>query len=105
MQLVSERAFLEWAEVHGHYYGTNKAWVEQKLSEGWAVMLEIDVQGALQVMQRKIDQTSIFVTPSDREVAHERLRSRGTDSKEEIERRIGRGGLTQEEEDTLWECL
>jgi len=87
-QLVSEGAFLEWAEVHGHYYGTRKAWVEEKLGEGWIVMLEIDVQGALQVMQRKIDQTSVFVTPSDREVAHERLRARGTETVEDIERRI-----------------
>jgi guanylate kinase len=87
-QLVSEGAFLEWAEVHGHLYGTRKDWVEAKLAEGWIVMLEIDVQGALQIMQRKIDQTSVFVTPSDRKVAHERLISRGTESKEDIERRI-----------------
>jgi len=87
-QLVSEGAFLEWAEVHGHYYGTRKTWVEEKLNEGWIVLLEIDVQGALQVMQRMIDQTSVFVTPSDRKVAHERLRARGTETKEDIERRI-----------------
>ncbi len=87
-RLVSEGAFLEWAEVHGHYYGTRKDWVEEKLGEGWIVLLEIDVQGALQVMQRMIDQTSVFITPLDRKVAHERLRARGTDSKEEIERRI-----------------
>jgi len=87
-QLVSEGAFLEWAEVHSNFYGTRKAWVEEKLSEGWIVVLEIDVQGALQVMQRKIDFTSVFITPSSREVAHERLRARGTDADEDIERRI-----------------
>ena len=86
--LVSAGAFLEWAEVHGNYYGTRKDWVQEKLGEGWIVILEIDVQGALQVMQRKIDFASIFVTPSDRRVAHERLRGRGTESEEEIERRI-----------------
>ena len=85
---VSAGAFLEWAEVHGNYYGTRKDWVEEKLNEGWIVLLEIDVQGALQVMQRKIDFASVFVTPSDRKVAHERLRERGTESEEEIERRI-----------------
>jgi len=87
-QMVSEGAFLEWAEVHGHLYGTRRAWVEEKLMEGWVVMLEIDVQGGLQIMERKIDQTSVFVTPSKREVAHERLRRRKTESKEDIERRI-----------------
>jgi guanylate kinase len=87
-RLVSEGAFLEWAEVHSHYYGTSKAWVEDKLREGWIVILEIDVQGALQVMERLGDVTSVFVTPSDRKVAHERLRRRGTDEKEDIERRI-----------------
>jgi guanylate kinase len=87
-QLVSEGAFLEWAEVHGHHYGTRKAWVEEYLSKGWIVMLEIDVQGALQVMQRRIDYTSVFITPSDRRVSHERLRARGTESDEDIERRI-----------------
>jgi guanylate kinase len=87
-QLVSEGAFLEWAEVHGNFYGTRKAWVEEKVREGWIVILEIDVQGALQVMGRKVDNASVFVTPSDRKVAHERLRARGTESPEEIERRI-----------------
>jgi guanylate kinase len=87
-ELVSAGAFLEWAEVHGNYYGTRKDWVEEKLNAGWILLLEIDVQGALQVMQRKIDFTSVFVTPSDRKVAHQRLRERGTESPEEIERRI-----------------
>jgi len=87
-QLVSEGAFLEWAEVHNHYYGTQKAWVEEKLAEGWIVLLEIDVQGALQVMSRALDVVSVFVTPPDRKTAHERLKSRGTDSEEEIARRI-----------------
>jgi guanylate kinase len=87
-QLVSDGAFLEWAEVHGNLYGTRKAWVEEKVGEGSIVVLEIDVQGALQVMGRKIDCASIFVTPSDRKVAHERLRARGTETPEEIERRI-----------------
>lgn len=87
-QLVYEGAFLEWAEVHGNLYGTRKAWVEEKVRDGWIVVLEIDVQGALQVMERKVDSASVFVTPSDRAVAHERLRARGTESAEEIERRI-----------------
>ena len=81
-QLVAEGAFLEWAEVHGNLYGTRKQWVEEKVREGWIVVLEIDVQGALQVMQRKVDNASVFITPSDREIAHERLRARGTESSE-----------------------
>ena len=54
-ELVSLGAFLEWAEVHGHLYGTRRDWVEEKLHEGWIVLLEIDVQGALQVMERHLD--------------------------------------------------
>lgn len=87
-QLVSEGAFLEWAEVHGNLYGTRKLWVEEKVREGRIVVLEIDIQGALQVMAKKVDCASVFVTPSKREVAHKRLRERGTDLPEEIERRI-----------------
>ncbi len=86
--LVSEGAFLEWAEVHGHYYGTRKGWVDEKIQKGYIVILEIDVQGALQVMERTLDYTSVFITPSDRTVAHERLRNRGTESETDLERRI-----------------
>jgi len=87
-ELVSDGAFLEWAEVHGHYYGTRKDWVQEKLMDGMIVILEIDVQGALQVMERRLEHTSVFVTPSDRKVAHERLRARGTEKAEDVERRI-----------------
>jgi guanylate kinase len=87
-ELVSDGAFLEWAEVHGNKYGTRKTWVEEKIREGWIVILEIDVQGALQVMGRKIDCASVFITPSDRKIAHDRLRARGTETEDEIERRI-----------------
>jgi len=54
-QLVTEGAFLEYAEVHGNLYGTMKAWVDEKLNEGRVVILEIDVQGALQVLDKKVD--------------------------------------------------
>jgi guanylate kinase len=87
-ELELDGAFLEWAEVHGNKYGTRKAWVEEKIREGWVVLLEIDVQGALQVMGRKIDCASVFITPSDRVIAHDRLRARGTETEDEIERRI-----------------
>ncbi|HDS29875.1 MAG TPA: guanylate kinase, partial [Firmicutes bacterium] len=87
-ELISMGAFIEWAEVHGNLYGTRRDWVEEKLDEGWIVILEIDVQGALQVMERKIDYTSVFITPPDREIAFERLKKRGTESDEDIERRI-----------------
>jgi guanylate kinase len=86
--LISRGAFLEWADVHGHLYGTRRDWVEEKLAGGWIVILEIDVQGALQVMERKIDYASVFVTPPERETAFERLKSRGTEPEEDIERRI-----------------
>lgn len=86
--LATSGAFLEWAEVHGNLYGTRRDWVEEKIAEGKIVLLEIDVQGALQVMQKNVDLASVFVTPPDRKIAHERLKARGTESDEEIKKRI-----------------
>ncbi|HEX9746242.1 MAG TPA: guanylate kinase [bacterium] len=86
--LASSGEFLEWAEVHGHLYGTRRDWVLEKIAEGYIVILEIDVQGAIQVMTKNIDQTSVFVTPPDRQTAYDRLKRRGTETEEDIKRRI-----------------
>ncbi len=80
--------FLEWAEVHGNCYGTLRSEVEPYLDRGIGVLLDIDVQGAEQVRARCPDHVSIFVKPPSLEELERRLRGRGTESEEAIQRRL-----------------
>lgn len=73
---VSEGKLLEWAQFVGNYYGTPKDYVDQLLSEGKNVVLEIEVQGALQVMERCPDATTIFIVPPSMEELERRTRGR-----------------------------
>jgi guanylate kinase len=85
---VDRGEFLEWAEVHGNYYGTSRTWIEQQLAAGRDVLLEIDWQGAQQVRQLMPDAVSIFIVPPSIEELERRLRARGQDSEEVIQRRV-----------------
>ncbi|MBN21501.1 MAG: guanylate kinase [Bdellovibrionaceae bacterium] len=81
--------FIEWAEVHGQYYGTSKTFIEESFSLGQSVLLDIDVQGAESFRNAFPDQTlSIFIAPPTLPELKCRLKGRGTDSDEEIEKRI-----------------
>lgn len=86
-QLIKAGAFLEHADVFGNYYGTSSQAVETSISHGSDVILEIDWQGASQIRSRLEDTCSIFILPPSRDVLLQRLRGRGTDSEEVIERR------------------
>jgi guanylate kinase len=90
---VDERAFLESAEVHGERYGTPRAPLERYLREGFDVLLEIDVQGAMQVKRALPDACLIFLLPPSWEVLGARLRSRRRDSEEEVERRLAQAAV------------
>jgi guanylate kinase len=79
---------LEWAEVHGHLYGTRTDFVENTISAGRNVLLEIDVQGGMSVKKKRPDSILIFLLPPSFEALETRLRGRDTDSEEVIERRI-----------------
>jgi guanylate kinase len=79
---------LECALVHGHHYGTSRTVVETVCREGLDVLLEIDWQGAAQVRANRPDAVSVFVLPPSIEALEERLRGRGQDSPEVIERRL-----------------
>ncbi len=81
--------FLEWAHVHGNYYGTSKAWVEGQMAIDRDVLLEIDWQGAEQVVRKVRNVVSIFILPPSMEELEKRLRGRGTDSEEVILKRMG----------------
>lgn len=79
---------LEWAEVHGNFYGTPAAFVEQTLSRGRNVLLEIDVQGGMSVKKRVPDAVLIFLVPPSPAELERRLRGRATDDEGVIRRRL-----------------
>ncbi|QOY93551.1 guanylate kinase [Massilia sp. UMI-21] len=80
--------FLEWAEVHGNYYGTSRLSVEQEMKLGTDILLEIDWQGARQVRKQFPDAAGIFILPPSIEALEERLHKRGTDEPHVITRRL-----------------
>ncbi|MBX5442285.1 MAG: guanylate kinase [Solirubrobacteraceae bacterium] len=87
-RLVGEGAFVEWAEYSGRRYGTLRTELEDRVKAGRPVVLEIEVQGARQVRETVPDAVQIFIAPPSPETLRLRLVGRGTDSPEEIERRL-----------------
>ncbi len=83
--------FLEWAKVHGNYYGTSRQDVEARLAEGLDVVLDIDVQGAKQIRQHEALVT-IFIAPPSLPELKRRLRGRGTESEESLAVRLANAG-------------
>jgi guanylate kinase len=84
--------FLEWAEVHGNFYGTSKAWIEDQIRQSRNILLEIDWQGAQQIRSlfqgMPLAARSVFILPPSLEELAVRLRNRGQDSEEVISRRL-----------------
>lgn len=89
-QMIEKKELIEWAEYVGNYYGTPKAYVEEQLTKGKDVILEIEIQGALQVRNIFPDVTLVFVTPPTAKELRERLVSRGTEDLATIEKRMNR---------------
>lgn len=92
---IDEGAFLEWAEVHGNYYGTPVKEVQEAIRNGEDIILDIDVQGHEKILGVITDYpelvsscASIFLVPPSRTILEQRLRGRGTDSLEAIEKRL-----------------
>ncbi|MDM3870532.1 guanylate kinase [Porticoccus sp. W117] len=86
--MLAQNAFLEHAEVFGNYYGTSQQWVEDTLSAGADVILEIDWQGAQQVRRLMPDTVGIFILPPSREALRQRLTGRGQDDESVIAKRM-----------------
>lgn len=86
--LVAEDAFAEWAEVHGNLYGTHLATLEAQLGAGCDVILDIDVQGALQIAERVAGAVLVFILPPGPDELRARLEGRGLDAPEVIARRL-----------------
>jgi len=80
--------FLEWAEVHGNFYGTSRRWIDAELASDNDVLLEIDWQGARQVRSLFAEAIGVFILPPNRDALSARLDNRGTDSAEVIARRL-----------------
>jgi len=87
-RMVSKDEFLEWAVVYDRYYGTSKAEIERARRRGVDLLIEIDRQGARQIREKLPDAVGIIIVPPSLEVLRERLKERGTESEEEIERRL-----------------
>lgn len=85
---IAAGEFVEWAEVHGHLYGTLVSEVKRLLAKGHSLVLEIDVQGALNVRKVYPDAVLIFIEPPSLQVLEERLRGRGTEDEASIELRL-----------------
>lgn len=87
-KLISEDDFIEYAIVYGNYYGTSKSQVEKVIESGKPIILEVDVQGAENIIKEYPDCCSIFIAPPSLEVLISRFDSRGTENLQEKEKRL-----------------
>lgn len=96
---IDEEGFAEWAQVHGHLYGTPIAGLRGAAAGGLQSVLDIDVQGAAQIRERLPSATTVFVLPPSARALWERLGGRATESRTELERRLrnARGELQEAE--------
>jgi|SRR5690606_757329 len=88
LQEIKEDKFLEYAEFVGNFYGTPKDKVDEALDSGKEVVLEIEVEGALQVREKMKEAVFIFLVPPSKKALYERLRARGTENPEIVEKRF-----------------
>jgi guanylate kinase len=85
---IEKGSWLEWARVHGNYYGTSSEVIQHHLAAGQDILLDIDVQGTRQIVERYPEAVTIFIAPPSMEVLKERLNHRGTDDPDIIRRRL-----------------
>ena len=89
-EMIDQNLFLEWAQFAGNYYGTPLSSVNEKIKEGFTVLLEIEVEGAKQIKEKFPNCLSIFLLPPDKEELERRIRNRGTEKEEAIKKRLSR---------------
>ncbi|KLO23704.1 MULTISPECIES: guanylate kinase [unclassified Marinitoga] len=88
-EMVEKDEFLEYANVHGHKYGTSKKYIEKKINEGFNIVLDIDVQGALNVVKKMPKETVlIFIAPPSYSELKKRLMNRGTEKEKDLKIRL-----------------
>jgi guanylate kinase len=86
--MIARDEFLEWANVFGNYYGTHRKALDQAREQGKDLVLDIDVQGALQLKSKVPEAVTVFILAPSRQILEQRLRSRGEDRNEVIEERL-----------------
>ena len=91
--MISQNLFLEWAKFAGNYYGTPLSSVNEKIKKGFTVLLEIEVEGAKQIKDKFPNSLSIFLLPPDIEELERRIRNRGTEAEEAINKRLSRANF------------
>ena len=99
-EMIQEDEFLEYAEYVGNFYGTPKRYVDEAMAQGKDVILDIEVQGALQVIGKRPDTVRIFIAPPSWDALEQRLTGRGTDSPEKIQKRLVRAKVELQTADT-----
>ncbi len=97
---IKQDNWLEWAKVHNNYYGTSKSFVDETLKKGNSLLLDIDVQGAKQIMDAGIKAVSIFILPPSFDVLEDRLTGRGTDSEDVIQTRLKNAKIEMAQKDS-----
>lgn len=85
---IEKGTWIEWARVHDNYYGTSAEFVDSEISSGKSLLLDIDVQGAAQIINRYPDAVTVFILPPSIKILKNRLESRGSDSPEVIRTRM-----------------
>lgn len=85
---IKRGQWAEWAEVYGNYYGTSDQFIVNGLSSGRDILLDIDVQGTIQILKKYPDSITIFILPPSMKILKKRLEMRGTDSPQVIDRRL-----------------
>ena len=88
--MIDKKELLEWAQFAGNYYGTPLSTVNEKIKEGFIVLLEIEVEGAKQIREKFPESLSIFLLPPSKDELEKRIRNRGTEKEEAISRRLKR---------------
>ena len=88
--MIDKKEFLEWAQFAGNYYGTPLSTVKEKIEKGFIVLLEIEVEGAKQIKEKFPEALSIFLLPPSKEELEKRIRNRGTEKEDAINKRLSR---------------
>ena len=99
MEKRVEDYWAEWARVHDHYYGTSAQFLSDSVAEGRDILMDIDVQGAMQIKDRFPEAVTIFIMPPTMDVLKQRLAARGTDSRAIIEKRLQNAVIEMEQKE------
>jgi len=102
---IEQDSWLEWAKVHENYYGTSKDFVKDSMDKGQNLLLEIDVQGAQQIINSDLNPVTIFILPPSFEILSQRLNDRCTDSKEVVAKRLANAKNEMDKKNLYQYCV